>query len=137
MLLISSRGVYGVAAMFAMGLSYGKKANRIKDIAGSQSIPEDYLRQLLLALKKGGLVKSVRGAGGGYALAKLPAQIMVKEIVEILDGPINLVSVVSKEPTLSCYWEKNRLFVSKIFETTLEDILLEKQRIDGQIAYQI
>jgi len=60
------------------------------DIATRQAIPEPYLHQLLLALRKAGLVRSVRGPRGGHALARDPEELTLAEVVEALEGPIAL-----------------------------------------------
>ena len=62
----------------------------VRDIAERTAIPQPYLEQILLALKGAGLVKSKRGVGGGYVLARSPAEIRIGEILSAVDGPISL-----------------------------------------------
>ena len=66
------------------------------DLAKRKAMPKKYLEQILLAIKRAGYVKSTRGPGGGYQLAKPPRQISLAEIVRLLDGPIAPVESVSK-----------------------------------------
>lgn len=85
---ISTRGEYGVRAMFHLTLHYGKGPIPVRTIAEEQGIPEYYLEQLIGALRRAGLVDSVRGAQGGYTLARPPEEITVGDIIRVLEGPI-------------------------------------------------
>jgi Rrf2 family protein len=62
----------------------------VRDIAERTAIPQPYLEQILLALKGAGLVRSKRGVGGGYVLARSPLDIRLSEILAAVDGPISL-----------------------------------------------
>ena len=62
----------------------------MRDIAERTAIPQPYLEQILLALKGAGLVRSKRGVGGGYVLARTPEEIRISEILSAVDGPISL-----------------------------------------------
>ena len=62
----------------------------VRDIAERTGIPQPYLEQILLALKGAGLVRSKRGVGGGYVLARRPVDIRISEILSAVDGPISL-----------------------------------------------
>ncbi len=85
---VGSRGDYGLRALvyLASRVSEGEPV-QIHDIAERQQIPEDYLRQLLVNLRLAGLVCSVRGPHGGYMLAKPAAEISMREVIEVLEGP--------------------------------------------------
>ena len=88
---ISTKGRYGVAAMYDLAMNYGQGPISLKSIAQRQKISENYLEQLVSTLRKAGYVKSIRGAQGGYTLSKEPAQISVGDIIRVLEGPIALV----------------------------------------------
>ncbi len=88
---ISTKGRYGVAAMYDLAMNYGQGPISLKSIAQRQKISENYLEQLVSTLRKAGYVKSIRGAQGGYTLSKDPAQISVGDIIRVLEGPIVLV----------------------------------------------
>jgi Rrf2 family iron-sulfur cluster assembly transcriptional regulator len=62
----------------------------VRDIAERTALPQPYLEQILLALKGAGLVRSKRGVGGGYVLAKAPSDIRLSDIISAVDGPITL-----------------------------------------------
>jgi Rrf2 family protein len=94
---LSKRGEYGLRAM--IDLATWDEASgiiQIKDIAERQNIPSKFLEQILLTLKNAGLLNSKMGVGGGYYLAKPPAEITLGHIVRILDGPLAPIRCVSQ-----------------------------------------
>ena len=88
---ISTRGDYACRALLSLAL-HGDEGGptSVRDIAERTALPQPYLEQILLALKGAGLVRSKRGVGGGYVLARPPAEIRLSEIVSAVDGPITL-----------------------------------------------
>ena len=82
----SSKGCYGARAMLDLALNFANDPVLLKDIARRQEVSEKYLEHLMSALRKRGLVRSIRGARGGYLLAKPPSEIKLSEIMEILEG---------------------------------------------------
>src|SRR5512137_407114 len=97
---LSTKTRYGVRLMVALGLNYGKRPVFLKDIAKRENISEKYLSLIIIPLRGIGLVNSIRGAHGGYNLAKDPSKITLKEIVDVLEGDCSLVNCV-KNPS-SC-----------------------------------
>jgi Rrf2 family protein len=94
---LSTRSEYACLAMIALAQGYRAGGLRTAaEIATTKSIPRKYLEQILLALKRGGYVRSQKGAGGGYRLAKSPERISVAEIVRLMDGPLAPVESVSR-----------------------------------------
>ncbi|MFO7265112.1 MAG: Rrf2 family transcriptional regulator [Limnochordales bacterium] len=87
---VSTRGEYGLRAMLELARLYGNGPIPLKQIAGRQKVSEHYLEQLMSALRKAGLVASVRGAQGGYALARPPEEIYVGDVLRVLEGSIEL-----------------------------------------------
>ena len=85
---ISTKGIYGVAAMHALSNSTNAKLMQIKEISAITQISHGYLEQILATLKKSALVISVRGVGGGYKLSRDASQIDVLEIIESLEGKL-------------------------------------------------
>lgn len=88
---VSTRGDYASRALLSLAL-HGDAAGptSVRDIAERTGLPQPYLEQILLALKGAGLVRSKRGVGGGYVLARPPEQITLSDIVSAVDGPITL-----------------------------------------------
>jgi len=94
---LSTRGRYGIHAMFDLALYAKEMPQPIKAIAERQNIPEAYLEQLIAVLKREGLVKSTRGAQGGYVLARAPEEITVGDVLRALEGGLNLVDCLEEE----------------------------------------
>ncbi|MCX7039472.1 MAG: Rrf2 family transcriptional regulator [Spirochaetes bacterium] len=88
MLSLSTRSRYGVRLMVALALNWGKGTTLLKEISRREDISEKYLSQIVIPLKAAGLVVSQRGFRGGYALARPPEGITVREVVEAIEGPI-------------------------------------------------
>ncbi|MGH9301584.1 MAG: RrF2 family transcriptional regulator [Acidimicrobiales bacterium] len=86
---VSTRGDYASRALLSLALHEGGTGpTSVRDIAERTGLPQPYLEQILLALKGAGLVRSKRGVGGGYVLARPPEQITLSQIVSAADGPI-------------------------------------------------
>ncbi|HNZ64297.1 MAG TPA: Rrf2 family transcriptional regulator [Smithella sp.] len=83
---LSTRSRYGLRLMLVLARNYGKGNTFLKDIAREEDISEKYLSLIIIPLKGVGLVNSVRGASGGYTLARDPSQITLKDIVDVLEG---------------------------------------------------
>ena len=85
---VSTRGDYACRALLSLALHPEQQPTSVRDIADRTGLPQPYLEQILLALKGAGLVRSKRGVGGGYVLAREPAGITLGQIVSAVDGPI-------------------------------------------------
>ena len=99
---LSTRSHYGLKAMFDLAQNYGSGPIPLKTVAQRQNLSDHYLEQLIAMLRKAGLVKSVRGAQGGYVLAREPSAINVGDIIRALEGPIAPVYCVSEKDPGSC-----------------------------------
>ena len=93
---LSTKGRYGVRAMYDLALMYGQSPQSVKCIAERQGIPEAYLEQLIAPLRKAGLVLSIRGAQGGYTLADEPKNISVGAILRAVEGPLAATSCITE-----------------------------------------
>ena len=85
---VSTRGDYASRALLSLALHGAETPTSVRDIAVRTGLPQPYLEQILLALKGAGLVRSKRGVGGGYVLARPPEEISLAQIVSAVDGPI-------------------------------------------------
>ena len=86
---VSTRGDYASRALLSLALHAEESGpTSVRDIADRTGLPQPYLEQILLALKGAGLVRSKRGVGGGYVLARPPSEITLGQIVSAVDGPI-------------------------------------------------
>jgi Rrf2 family protein len=84
---VSTRGDYAARALLSLALHGSQRPTSVKEIAERTTLPQPYLEQILLAVKGAGLVRSKRGVGGGYVLARDPARITLADIVSAVEGP--------------------------------------------------
>lgn len=94
---VSTRGEYGVRAMVALAKAFGRGPVSITTMARESSVPYAYLEQLIVPLRKAGLVESKRGAQGGYQLARSPEKIGVGEVYRVMEGPVAPMDCVSED----------------------------------------
>jgi Rrf2 family protein len=87
---ISTRGRYGLRALLEIAVQSEQGPITIRDISQKQHMSVSYLEQILHRLKKAGIVKSIRGARGGYQLARNGERITVNQVIRALDGPISI-----------------------------------------------
>lgn len=135
---ISTRGRYGLRAMVELALEFGQGPTPLRVIAEKQAISEHYLEQLMGNLRKAGLIKSVRGARGGYQLTKKPADISTAEILNALEGPLSPVDCLDQEMTCEqaqfCatkfLWQQLKDELTAVLAAnTLEDLRQEALRL--------
>lgn len=134
--------------MLELASRYGEGPIELKEIARKEDISLKYLEQVINPLRAAGLVKSIRGSKGGYSLAKAPSQICLYDVVESLEGALNLVECLhdSKvcQKTSSCVtqdiWKEVSDAISQIFySVTLEDMVNRRKEKEGRdsATYQI
>jgi Rrf2 family protein len=131
---VSTRGDYASRALLSLALHGGPATpTSVRDIAERTGLPQPYLEQILLALKGAGLVRSKRGVGGGYVLAREPAEITLGQIVSAVDGPIAVGDFGEPHQDGACDHEGQCVLLSvwgmvsehmrrKLDELTLDDI---------------
>ena len=144
---ISSKGEYGLRALLDLAQHYGSSPIPSADIAARQQIPESYLNQLLITLRKAGLVRSVRGPQGGHELARLPASITLAEAVVALEGSYSPVGDLDtslppnellEAEILREVWRQVEEAISHVLESiTLDDLCQRKLARERQIIYYI
>src|SRR5271163_3098797 len=136
---------------FGVGVDYSLKAllmladrypsaqpQRVEEIAAAQGIPENYLRRLLIELKRGGLVASQKGPSGGYFLARNPARITMADVVEIIEGDTAPVDCLEEGANSPCargepcpmreVWREVRESVNAVLRRTTLQLLAERKR---------
>ena len=138
---LSTRGRYGIHAMYELAANYGGSPVSIKAVAEKQNIPEAYLEQLIAVLRKDELVVSIRGAQGGYRLARTPEEITVGDVLRSLEGGLRLIDCLEEEETCgkSCacpsriVWKKLSDGLNAIVDSiTLKDMIEEYTRGKAQ-----
>ncbi|ADK86510.1 transcriptional regulator, BadM/Rrf2 family [Desulfarculus baarsii DSM 2075] len=139
---LSTRGRYGVRAMLELAMHNDDGPVPLRNLALRQEISAKYLEQLLIPLKGAGLVKSVRGARGGYQLAADPKDISLYDIVRSLEGPLAPVECVQDAEycqrvggcTVHLVWgEMGQLLVDFLSKMSLADMVV-RQREKDQIC---
>jgi Rrf2 family protein len=140
---LSSRGHYGMMALTYLAQKVDQGPIPIKAIAAAEEIPEPYLEQIFVELRRAGLVTSVRGARGGYKLSRSPELIQVGEVVKVLEGeiaPVECLHAEEDNPSLCCsktehcatkiVWEKLRdTIVDYLDDITLHDIVHKSSKL--------
>lgn len=99
---VSQKTRYALRAMFELAKRHGQGPVRISDIAEKQAIPARFLEGILNQLRQAGLLRSVRGARGGYELAEQPAQISVGDMIRVIEGPIAPAACINDENPEDC-----------------------------------
>ena len=102
---ISTKGEYGVRALLELTLHQGEGYIQSTAIAAARQIPENYLYQLLITLRKAGLIRSRRGPQGGHMLARTAERITLEEAILALEGPIEPVSCVQDDVLGDCSFD--------------------------------
>lgn len=139
---LSTKGRYGLRAMVDIAQQQQGGPVAIHTIARRQNLSSRYLEQLLIPLKQAGLVKSLRGAQGGYVLGKSPEKISVGDIIRVLEGPIAPVDCVNEINPDECrraeycvtrkVWIRLRDTINEVLDSyTLEDLAGELEFKDN------
>ncbi|KAB7884208.1 Rrf2 family transcriptional regulator [Poseidonibacter ostreae] len=135
--LISTKGVYGLTAMYELSKHEEDTPMQIKEISSNASIPQNYLEQLLSKLRRAELVKSIRGAKGGYILAKEPKDIKVLDILIALEGDIRVVDVKAENPILNIFFDESKEQTKKIFDLNLSNLDDYQDKYNEFLHYSI
>ena len=144
---ITYKGDYALKAIVDLAKHYGNGLVKIQDLARRLDIPQKFLEQVLLDLKKGGIVESKRGINGGYLLSRHPKEIMVGEVVRFIDGPIGPIACADKSYkgcreidncVLRDVWRKVSKSTSDIVDSiSFEQIVNRSRERSKNIAYSI
>jgi Rrf2 family protein len=135
MLRLSTKGQYGVRAMFEVARGYPDQPVTIREISERQDVSVPYLEQILNRLRKAGLIRSIRGPGGGYLLARRPEDISIASILMELEGPVAITSCLNPEEGCSrvegcvthLLWKSLGANIEAFLETITLNDLLEKE----------
>ncbi|NLT73684.1 MAG: Rrf2 family transcriptional regulator [Chloroflexi bacterium] len=134
---ISTKGEYGIRALLELSRRYGEGYVQSTEIATARGIPENYLYQLLITLRKAGIIRSRRGPQGGHMLARAPSAISVAEAVIALEGPLAPVACVQADVEDDCpygatcpmreVWERVTAATHDILKSTTLDLLVARE----------
>ncbi|MEH7417986.1 Rrf2 family transcriptional regulator [Neobacillus drentensis] len=134
---ISTKGRYGLTIMIELAKKHGEGPTSLKTIAQANELSEHYLEQLIAPLRNAGLVKSIRGAYGGYELTNAPSKITAGDVIRVLEGPITPVEgIEDEEPAKRELWIRIRDAIKDVLDnTTLEDLASHSDDQDLEEGY--
>jgi Rrf2 family transcriptional regulator, cysteine metabolism repressor len=134
---ISTKGEYGIRALLELGRHYGEGYIQSAEIAAARDVPENYLYQLLITLRKAGIIRSRRGPQGGHMLAKAPSAISIAEAIIALEGPLAPLPCVQAEIEHDCphheacamrdVWQRVTESTEEILRSTTLESVLERE----------
>ena len=144
---ITYKGDYALKTILYLALHYGESPVTIHELSSRADIPEKFLEQILLDLKRGGFVESRRGNVGGYLLARNPAEIKLGDVIRFIDGPIEPIACVDKKyhgcnELYKCIfrdiWQQVAASTAGIIDNiTFEDLVKRTKSVKSHLAYQI
>jgi len=142
---LSTRTRYGVRAILELAENTESGPLQLRVIAGRQDISAKYLEQLMAVLKAGGFVRSVRGAKGGYVLAKTPDHIRLDEVFHCLEGSITTAECVEDEDycrkSADCaarlLWAQVQNAIENVLRSTTLQDMIDKAKTRGAANYHI
>lgn len=134
---ISTKTIYAIAALYELGSVKGDEVLKIKEIASRADVPQNFLEQILLELRKKGILISIKGARGGYKLAKELKDITFKEIVTILESDALSEVCKTDNPALQLFWGDIRKGISDVFDVPLSELEKYQQKVDQTLNYMI
>lgn len=133
---ISTKGRYGLTIVVELGCKLGDGPIPLRKIAEEQGLSEAYLEQLIPPLRNNGIVKSVRGAYGGYKLAKAPEEITAGDIIRILEGPIQVVEGLDEtDMPQQELWKRIGDAVREVLDTTTIADLMKSANTSDSNGY--
>ncbi len=136
MLALTTKSKYGIEAVMELAKAYGQRLIQIREIVERVHIPKNYLEQIFNRLGKLGIISSVRGSRGGYALAQHPSKITLLQVLEALEGEIE----ISKNAGVPAFRELLLETEKKIRSTlavTIAELLTRQRTLDNQPMYYI
>jgi Rrf2 family iron-sulfur cluster assembly transcriptional regulator len=126
---LTTKGQYAIQAMIGIALHKTKSKNPVslREIADSQNVPLPFLEQIAIKLRQAGLVKSIRGPAGGYVLSRDIKQISLADIIQAVEGPLNVAPNSSRDfEVTNQLWQKlNRNIYGILKSISLEDLYFD------------
>ncbi|MCW8896211.1 MAG: Rrf2 family transcriptional regulator [Sulfurimonas sp.] len=126
--LISTKGAYGLAAICELSKNESDSPMQVKEIASNANIPQNYLEQLLGKLRRAQIVKSIRGAKGGYILARTPQEIKVLDILIALEDNLKIVDTQVDHPIINLFFDDIEDNVKNLFDINIAELAKYKNK---------
>ena len=135
---LSTKSRYGLRAVIEIAKTFGSTPAKRKNVAAQQGISDSYLENILIVLKNNRIIETTRGVNGGYVLSRSPKEITVLEVVDSLEGPLDLVDCVSSNSacsktdtcaTRTIWKELADAWKSILGNITLQDVIDREERL--------
>lgn len=137
MFSLSSKAIYGVTALVELAHHFRSGPVQIRDIASRHEIPQHYLEQILSALKRTGIVRSYRGARGGYELTRHPDTISLLDIMTELEGPLVVATHQQGREPLAVFWDGLQEHIREFLTQSLGDLIRLQTAGNSDADYMI
>jgi Rrf2 family protein len=137
MAYISASGVYGLMALSYLDTFSSSMAVSIGQIAKQTGAPKNYLEQILNKLKKKHIVRSIRGANGGYMLARDAAQIKILEVLQTVEPTLDIANTQSNNNALDLFFLDMQKKVEELFMLSISDLRIYEQKYQSNLHYEI
>jgi len=137
MIGISNKTIYAIAAIYQLTLIKKEERLKIKEIASRAEVPQKFLEQILLELKKSAILKSTKGAKGGYSLAKPISEITLKDIIKTLENNPFSDMCKTNNPILKYFWKEKKRALEELFNTPLDQLKTYQDEVSKNFNYMI
>ncbi len=138
MKIFTEKVKYAIASLFELAKIYEQNSvMQKKEIAKKQNIPESFLEQLLLILKRHNLVESIRGAKGGYKLKRSPSEISIFDIVSALEGSFSVIGEFDNSEVLNDYWQNVEQDFIKLLDEKLGSFVDKDNKLKKHLFFSI
>lgn len=135
---ITAKVAYASQAVLLLALRPPSQRIQAKEIAESQQIPLKFLEQILIQLKNAGLVKSIRGASGGYLLGRPAEDISLRDVVEAVEGEVRMLDVDLNDATIERIWlDIEEDLVAQLESISIQNIVNRKLRDNQILSFDI
>lgn len=139
---------YGIRAVVDIALHRANAPIQAREIASRQNIPEQFLEQVLATLRRAGIVRSIRGASGGYDLARSADSITIGDVLRALSGPVVSMQCVNEDESARCsrvgqcsvtyFWERLKDAITEVVDgTSIQDLVDRQSGADRAQSYMM
>lgn len=138
MKIFAEKVKYAIASLFELAKNYDQDSiMQKKEISKNQNIPESFLEQLLLILKRHNLVESIRGAKGGYKLKQPPEKISIFDIVKALEGSVSIIGEFDNSEVLNDYWQNVEKNFIELLSENLGSFVNKENKLKKHLFFSI
>ena len=134
---LSAKAVYGLEAMVELARRPTDTQVQIRELAETRGIPQHYLEQIMVQLRRAGLVSSTRGAQGAYRLVRDPSLIRTEQILQVLEGPLEVVGTEASRGSLSFLWNELGQAIRSYLRLSVADLLDREDQARQALNYSI